>query len=76
MPSEEELFAAAKARREMERAASSGVETRRASFPFDPVLRLALIDKGILTPEDLTAAEAKIITLGGDTNAPHPSSSP
>lgn len=33
---------------------------QQAPWPFDPVLRQALIDKGILTPEDLTAAEAKI----------------
>jgi len=29
-------------------------------MPFDPVLRQALIDKGILTPEDLREAENKI----------------
>lgn len=29
-------------------------------MPFDPVLRQALIDRGILTPEDLQEAEAKI----------------
>ena len=31
-----------------------------APWPFDPVLRQALIDKGILTPEDLHSAEEKI----------------
>lgn len=30
------------------------------AWPFDPVLRQALIDKGLLTPEDLTVAENKI----------------
>jgi hypothetical protein len=40
--------------------------------PFDPVLRLALINKGIITPEDLDQA-AKMIqvttqqVLGGDS---------
>ena len=29
-------------------------------MPFDPVLRQALIDKGILTPEDLRNAEERI----------------
>lgn len=37
--------------------------------PFDPVLRQALVDKGIITPEDLQAAAAKIAamtaTIGG-----------
>jgi hypothetical protein len=29
-------------------------------WPFDPVLRQALIDKGLLTPDDLRTAEEKI----------------
>jgi hypothetical protein len=29
-------------------------------WPFDPVLRQALIDKSVLTPDDLRTAEAKI----------------
>jgi hypothetical protein len=29
-------------------------------WPFDPVLRQALIDKGVLTPDDLREAEMKI----------------
>lgn len=63
MPSEEDTFAAAKARRESEKPT---VTARAApSLPFDPVLRLALIDKGVITPEDLTTAEKKIVTLGG-----------
>lgn len=39
-----------------------GSETAAAGIPWphDPVLRQALIDKGVLTPDDLTAAEAKI----------------
>lgn len=32
----------------------------RPAWPIDPVLRQALVDKGILTPEDLRNAEAKI----------------
>lgn len=30
------------------------------AWPFDPVLRQALIDKGVLTVDDLKAAEQKI----------------
>ena len=33
------------------------------AFPFDPVLRQALIDKGVLTVEDIQEAEAKIRTI-------------
>jgi hypothetical protein len=36
------------------------VEVVEARWPFDPVLRQALIDKGIITPDDLTDAEKKI----------------
>ena len=32
-------------------------------WPFDPVLRQALIDKGVLTVEDLKSAEEKIRTI-------------
>jgi hypothetical protein len=42
-------------------------QVKAAPWPFDPVLRQALIDKGILTPEDLTAAEAKIRAISGVT---------
>jgi len=31
-----------------------------SAWPFDPVLRQALIDKGVLTPQDLRDAEQKI----------------
>jgi hypothetical protein len=31
-----------------------------AQWPFDPVLRQALVDKGLLTADDLRVAEAKI----------------
>ena len=43
-------------------------------WPFDPVLRQALIDKGVLTPDDLSEAERKIRAVtaqfiqGGDIN--------
>ena len=33
--------------------------------PHDPVLRQALIDKGVLTPDDLRNAEAKIMVVSG-----------
>ena len=33
--------------------------------PFDPVLRQALIDKGILSPEDLEAARKKVEMITG-----------
>jgi hypothetical protein len=37
-------------------------------FPVDPVLRQALMDKGVLAPDDLRAAEQKIkATTGGMT---------
>ena len=48
-----------KPKRGMERP---GVNTPPA-FPFDPVLRQALIDKSVLTVEDIQAAEAKIRTI-------------
>jgi hypothetical protein len=35
-----------------------------ATLPFDPVLRQALITKGVLTPDDLAAAETTIRALG------------
>lgn len=35
-------------------------EVKVQQWPFDPVLRQALIDKGILTPDDLRDAEAKL----------------
>lgn len=34
-------------------------------WPFDPVLRQALVDKGILTVQDLADAEAKIRAVSG-----------
>jgi hypothetical protein len=57
-----------------------GVETaltlhqQTPQWPFDPVLRQALIDKGVLTPDDLSEAERKIravtaqFTQGGQSN--------
>lgn len=38
---------------------------RPPRYPFDPVLRQALIDKGVLTPDDLRDAEAKILVVSG-----------
>lgn len=44
-----------------------GAETVGAAvpgpYPFDPVLRQALIDKGVLTADDLRAAERKIAEM-------------
>ncbi len=36
-----------------------------ATMPFDPVLRQALVDKGILTPQDLRDAQDKIEAITG-----------
>lgn len=43
----------------------TGTPVVQSSMPFDPVLRQALIDKGILTPEDLREAEVKIRAVTG-----------
>jgi hypothetical protein len=37
-------------------------------WPFDPVLRQALIDKGVITPDDLTRAEATIRAVTDNFN--------
>lgn len=43
---------------------SGGVtQVVESPWPFDPVLRQALIDKGVLTPQDLRDAEEKIRTV-------------
>jgi hypothetical protein len=34
-------------------------------WPHDPVLRQALVDKGVITPDDLRNAEAKIMVVTG-----------
>lgn len=39
-----------------------------APFPFDPVLRQALIDAGVLTADDLVRAEMKIRAVTGMFN--------
>jgi hypothetical protein len=44
------------------------VQVREQPWPFDPVLRQALIDKGVLEPDDLTRAEAKIRAVTGEMN--------
>jgi len=36
-----------------------------SAYPFDPVLRQALVDKGILTPQDLRDAQEKIEAITG-----------
>jgi hypothetical protein len=42
------------------RGSDGAVRVATDGWPFDPVLRQALIDKGVLTPDDLRAAETKI----------------
>ena len=46
----------------------TGRGIKHVTMPFDPVLRMALIDKGIITTDDLDAADAKIrhLTQGLD----------
>lgn len=39
--------------------------SQRAAYPIDPVLRQALVDKGVLTPQDLKDAEDKIQAITG-----------
>lgn len=43
-------------------ADDSGPTVRMVAGPLDAVLRMALVDKGILTPDDLQAAEKKLNT--------------
>jgi hypothetical protein len=43
-------------------------QLKQSSMPFDPVLRQALVDKGVLTVEDLRAAEEKIRAISGMFN--------
>lgn len=51
------------------RTAPGGVNApatvEQMSWPFDPVLRQALVDKGVLTVEDLKDAEGKIRMITG-----------
>jgi hypothetical protein len=49
-------------------AVEDAVAVEQTSMPFDPVLRQALIDKGVLTVEDLRNAEAKIRAVTGVFN--------
>lgn len=39
-----------------------------AQWPFDPVLRQALMDLGVITPDDLRSAEDKIRAVTGQFN--------
>lgn len=41
------------------------IEPQHVRGPFDPVLRQALIDKGVITIDDLRNAEAKILVVTG-----------
>lgn len=51
-------------------------EPSSVKMPFDPVLRQALLDKGILTPQDIKDAEKKIDAIvqggAGDGDGPQP----
>jgi hypothetical protein len=42
------------------RADATPTKVEEAPWPFDPVLRQALMDKGVITPDDLTRAERTI----------------
>lgn len=48
------------------------ISSPRPSMPMDPVLRQALVDKGILTPQDLRDAEEKIHAVTGMFNQAGP----
>ncbi len=41
------------------------VTAKPSRFPIDPVLRQALVDRGVITPQDLKDAEAKIQAVTG-----------
>jgi len=45
--------------------AQPSVSVVQSSMPFDPVLRQALIAKGVLTPQDLREAEEAISAITG-----------
>ncbi len=49
--------------------ASAGQTVALSPWPFDPVLRQALINKGVLTPEDLRDAELQIRMVSGEVIA-------
>ena len=44
------------------------VTVQEARWPFDPVLRQALMDAGLITPQDLTEAEKKIRAVTDNFN--------
>lgn len=47
-----------------------------APFPFDPVLRQALVDKGVISVEDLIEADKKIRMVSGMVSDDVPPSVP
>lgn len=54
-------------------------QTAAPDMPFDPILRMALINKGVLVPQDLTDAERIVTAIsgrGGDINAGNDSPRP
>lgn len=50
---------------ERQNGAETQVSVVQSSMPFDPVLRQALITKGVLTPDDLREAEKAIFAITG-----------
>lgn len=50
---------------ERQNGAEAQVSVVQSSMPFDPVLRQALLNKGVLTPQDLRDAEAMIAAVTG-----------
>jgi hypothetical protein len=51
--------------RPSEPASDEKPDVSMVTGPHDPVLRQALIDKGVLTPDDLRDAQAKILMVSG-----------
>lgn len=48
-----------------EKASERPADVPAQILPFDPVLRQALINKGVLTPEDIARAKAQIDAING-----------
>ena len=48
----------------LEHAKSGPPVTTNNRIPGDPILRFLLIEKGLITPEDLTKAEEKLRAVG------------
>lgn len=48
-----------------QRGTERGSMTQRPAYPIDPVLRQALVDAGVITPQQLKDAEDKIQAITG-----------